>query len=101
MTYLSPAHRNPAQGMRRNRSPSLTIMSERAVAAAASSETVEAAANRAASWALARRRYARPMRCDAMTMRNVCPFTLVFFFRAEDGIRDGRVTGVQTCALPI
>src|SRR5438876_4533559 len=26
---------------------------------------------------------------------------LVFFFQAEDGIRDGRVTGVQTCALPI
>src|SRR5438876_8789091 len=25
----------------------------------------------------------------------------LFFFRAEDGIRDGRVTGVQTCALPI
>src|SRR5690348_6164032 len=25
----------------------------------------------------------------------------VFFFRAEDGIRAGRVTGVQTCALPI
>src|SRR6266581_4386160 len=25
----------------------------------------------------------------------------VFFFHAEDGIRDGRVTGVQTCALPI
>src|SRR5207253_3422487 len=24
-----------------------------------------------------------------------------FFFRAEDGIRDGHVTGVQTCALPI
>src|SRR4051794_22676173 len=23
------------------------------------------------------------------------------FFQAEDGIRDGRVTGVQTCALPI
>src|SRR5438876_7817804 len=23
------------------------------------------------------------------------------FFRAEDGIRAGRVTGVQTCALPI
>src|SRR5690625_3118810 len=23
------------------------------------------------------------------------------FFRAEDGIRDGHVTGVQTCALPI
>src|SRR5690348_9377266 len=26
---------------------------------------------------------------------------MVFFFQAEDGIRDGRVTGVQTCALPI
>src|SRR6266581_7915520 len=25
----------------------------------------------------------------------------VFFFQAEDGIRYGRVTGVQTCALPI
>src|SRR5207253_5168713 len=24
-----------------------------------------------------------------------------FFFEAEDGIRDGHVTGVQTCALPI
>src|SRR5437867_9262987 len=29
-----------------------------------------------------------------------CPF-LVFFFQAEDGIRDRTVTGVQTCALPI
>src|SRR3954449_2897328 len=25
----------------------------------------------------------------------------VFFFQAEDGIRDESVTGVQTCALPI
>src|SRR5437879_11474955 len=25
----------------------------------------------------------------------------VFFFQAEDGIRDTSVTGVQTCALPI
>src|SRR5207248_5670907 len=29
--------------------------------------------------------------------RSVC----VFFFQAEDGIRDRTVTGVQTCALPI
>src|SRR5207237_8951751 len=29
------------------------------------------------------------------------PFTLFFFFQAEDGIRDSSVTGVQTCALPI
>src|SRR5690625_2124257 len=28
-------------------------------------------------------------------------FCLCFFFQAEDGIRDGHVTGVQTCALPI
>src|SRR2546425_9257831 len=27
--------------------------------------------------------------------------TLVFFFQAEDGIRDKLVTGVHTCALPI
>ena len=26
---------------------------------------------------------------------------IVFFFQAEDGIRDSPVTGVQTCALPI
>src|SRR5690606_39933205 len=26
---------------------------------------------------------------------------MVFFFQAEDGIRDFHVTGVQTCALPI
>src|SRR5438309_9669385 len=28
-------------------------------------------------------------------------FFIFFFFQAEDGIRDGTVTGVQTCALPI
>src|SRR5256885_9591364 len=27
--------------------------------------------------------------------------SLFFFFQAEDGIRDYKVTGVQTCALPI
>src|SRR5439155_12805574 len=27
--------------------------------------------------------------------------TTFFFFQAEDGIRGGHVTGVQTCALPI
>src|SRR5256885_12716877 len=26
---------------------------------------------------------------------------MYFFFQAEDGIRDYKVTGVQTCALPI
>src|SRR3712207_8110783 len=28
-------------------------------------------------------------------------YVCVFFFQAEDGIRDIGVTGVQTCALPI
>src|SRR5256885_1609379 len=28
-------------------------------------------------------------------------FMQCFFFQAEDGIRDYKVTGVQTCALPI
>src|SRR2546426_11883466 len=28
-------------------------------------------------------------------------WVVFFFFQAEDGIRDYKVTGVQTCALPI
>src|SRR5437764_2421761 len=32
---------------------------------------------------------------------DVVVVSLVFFFQAEDGIRDTSVTGVQTCALPI
>src|SRR2546426_5765331 len=32
---------------------------------------------------------------------NGSPLVLFFFFQAEDGIRDYKVTGVQTCALPI
>src|SRR4051794_41919505 len=36
------------------------------------------------------------MRCCVMSVLRV-----FFFFQAEDGIRDGRVTGVQTCSLPI
>src|SRR2546430_10352722 len=30
-----------------------------------------------------------------------CLLGILFFFQAEDGIRDLTVTGVQTCALPI
>src|SRR5690606_40723737 len=33
--------------------------------------------------------------------RTVGPVFSLFFFQAEDGIRDFHVTGVQTCALPI
>src|SRR5256884_5137428 len=33
--------------------------------------------------------------------RHVHGARVVFFFQAEDGIRDVAVTGVQTCALPI
>src|SRR5256885_8531848 len=34
-------------------------------------------------------------------IRIVCYCVIFFFFQAEDGIRDYKVTGVQTCALPI
>src|SRR2546430_12677581 len=39
--------------------------------------------------------------CDSqgIVSKNRCCF--IFFFQAEDGIRDLTVTGVQTCALPI
>src|SRR5215203_4232308 len=37
------------------------------------------------------------MTCFYISLRNSC----LFFFQAEDGIRDIGVTGVQTCALPI
>src|SRR5690554_3849490 len=33
--------------------------------------------------------------------REAMPGLPIFFFQAEDGIRDADVTGVQTCALPI
>src|SRR5256885_4117428 len=36
-----------------------------------------------------------------MTTVTESPDLPVFFFKAEDGIRDYKVTGVQTCALPI
>src|SRR2546426_2331443 len=36
-----------------------------------------------------------------MTPCNVSGLVCHFFFQAEDGIRDYKVTGVQTCALPI
>src|SRR6266404_8796821 len=33
--------------------------------------------------------------------KSVQTLNFIFFFQAEDGIRDKLVTGVQTCALPI
>src|SRR5439155_12465919 len=36
--------------------------------------------------------------CDPVPRKGYRP---AFFFQAEDGIRAGHVTGVQTCALPI
>src|SRR5256885_9679160 len=39
---------------------------------------------------------------DALNASRVSSVVLLlFFFQAEDGIRDYKVTGVQTCALPI
>src|SRR2546429_3521117 len=45
-----------------------------------------------------------PVRDGKITsvLRSLDPATaVIFFFQAEDGIRDVAVTGVQTCALPI
>src|SRR5256885_3591318 len=36
-----------------------------------------------------------------LTVKSVVCGLFFFFFQAEDGIRDYKVTGVQTCALPI
>src|SRR5256885_2563567 len=45
----------------------------------------------------------RDVKLDRINNRGsiVMPSRFVFFFQAEDGIRDYKVTGVQTCALPI
>src|SRR5258706_10579528 len=40
-------------------------------------------------------------RVPAEFSRPFCAWLTLFFFQAEDGIRDWSVTGVQTCALPI
>src|SRR5256885_11311099 len=58
---------------------------------------------------LAHRHYAIKGRWSCGTMRShislrnvsTVSLRLFFFFQAEDGIRDYKVTGVQTCALPI
>src|SRR3989454_8862422 len=42
-----------------------------------------------------------PQRGASLVFRVVILTVLFFFFQAEDGIRDYKVTGVQTCALPI
>src|SRR5690606_40476116 len=48
-----------------------------------------------------------PQTCQAIIPDSQCPYVRssaaphLFFFQAEDGIRDFHVTGVQTCALPI
>src|ERR1039457_7623296 len=41
------------------------------------------------------------MTCGVMLGNSTLVIVLFFFFQAEDGIRDYKVTGVQTCALPI
>src|SRR2546430_8758699 len=43
----------------------------------------------------------RPLRRWCFRERASASVCFVFFFQAEDGIRDLTVTGVQTCALPI
>src|SRR5690606_41000967 len=39
--------------------------------------------------------------CTGIWVYDIVCHIDIFFFQAEDGIRDFHVTGVQTCALPI
>src|SRR2546430_8411226 len=43
----------------------------------------------------------RSARRRGLAWRTLFRLRCIFFFQAEDGIRDLTVTGVQTCALPI
>src|SRR5256885_5711761 len=45
--------------------------------------------------------HAVDIRIKLITLCVSVSFVFIFFFQAEDGIRDYKVTGVQTCALPI
>src|SRR5256885_10923995 len=47
------------------------------------------------------RRHGPGFKKPAVKARGQIEGVVVFFFQAEDGIRDYKVTGVQTCALPI
>src|SRR5258708_19181817 len=57
------------------------------------------AAWRGKSWSIQLREYW--VGCRAAPLSSRPTRSVVFFFQAEDGIRDDLVTGVQTCALPI
>src|SRR5574344_2233409 len=41
------------------------------------------------------------LNCLSLRSSSRLPLVIFFFSKAEDGIRDDLVTGVQTCALPI
>src|SRR2546430_752195 len=43
----------------------------------------------------------RTLELKRVLLKRICVTHVLFFFQAEDGIRDLTVTGVQTCALPI
>src|SRR5256885_1306337 len=45
--------------------------------------------------------YGEPQQVVLLTGSHTLLILCFFFFQAEDGIRDYKVTGVQTCALPI
>src|SRR5690606_40220286 len=46
-------------------------------------------------------RYRKTISVLCINRTNHSLYEFIFFFQAEDGIRDFHVTGVQTCALPI
>src|SRR5256885_9702256 len=50
---------------------------------------------------LAQRLQAVPVVSNLFPKQTLLQRSTMFFFQAEDGIRDYKVNGVQTCALPI
>src|SRR5258708_24869039 len=73
--------------------PAQRFQSAQDIAFALESVTGISSTSSTAATAPARKGWARPV-LAALAL-------LIFFFQAEDGIRDDLVTGVQTCALPI
>src|SRR5256885_281531 len=81
-----------------SRSPSTRPATSSAERPSTSARTGSGSSSRAISDDTARRSSRIP---TIPCRRTRCYSSALFFFQAEDGIRDYKVTGVQTCALPI
>src|SRR5689334_845473 len=99
----APPSRPDDTSQQRTGSPSPRESADRLAAVPDSDDLVPPAAHLAArpEGRLARIVVAPVFRVRQHDGLDVDDVHVAFFFQAEDGIRDGTVTGVQTCALPI